>query len=839
MDNDNQDRNLKFEEQITGVGLVRGHDLVEEMEQSYLDYAMSVIVARALPDVRDGLKPVHRRILYAMHRLGLKNSARYRKSATVVGSVIGNYHPHGDSAIYDSMVRMAQDFSMRYMLVDGQGNFGSMDGDNAAAMRYTEARMQKFAEELLVDLDKDTVEFRPNFDDTKKEPSVLPAALPNLLVNGSTGIAVGMATNIPPHNLSEVIDGLVLMIDNPEITGNDLVKVIKGPDFPTGGVIYDNGSVAQAYTTGKGGIVMRAVAEVIENKKGVQQIVITEIPYQVNKAALVTKIAELVKNKVITGVTDLRDESGRAGVKVVVELKKGAFAKKILNQLYKLTPMQTKFHINMLALVDGIQPRVLSLEGVLRHFLDHRRVVVRRRYQFDLRKAEAREHIVLGLKMALDQIDAVISTIRGSKTKEEALVNLVKKFKLSELQAKAILDMRLQTLAGLERQKIEDELAELGKQIAWLKNILSSDENILAEVRKELLELKDKYGDKRKTKVIKQASTSFEEEDLIPDQSVVITLTKGNYIKRMPVNIYRSQARGGVGKAGLSMKEEDLVEHLVHTSNHASLLFFTTAGRCFKLRAYEVPEASRIAKGQAVVNLVNLGPEEYISSMIALDKDQTSGYLFMCTTKGTVKKTDVAQYQNIRSNGLIAIKLEEGDLLRWVKLTSGNDDIIISTAKAKAIRFHESDVRPMGRATKGVRGIKLRPDNQVVGVDVVKGGEQLLVISAKGYGKITKESYFTPHRRGGIGIKAGVVNSKTGPIDDVRVIDPEKHEEVMIITKNGVVIRLKLDSISRLGRATQGVKIMRLKEGDRIASLALIDANKSDDSQDQEEGSNE
>ena len=803
-------------------GKVLAQPLENEMEKSYLEYAMSVIVSRALPDVRDGLKPVHRRILFAMNNLGLRSTAKYRKSATIVGEVLGKYHPHGDLAVYESMVRMAQDWVMRYRQVDGQGNFGSMDGDGAAAHRYTEARMTKIAEEMLSDIDKDTVDFMDNYDGSQREPKVLPAKLPNLLLNGVQGIAVGMATNIPTHNLTEVVDAVIHLIDNPAATVAELMEFVKGPDFPTGGVIYDDGSIAQAYGTGKGSIVMRAVAEIEEGKKGNQRIVMTEIPYQVNKATLIEKIAELVRDKKVVGIADLRDESSKGEVRVVIDLKKDAYAKKILNQLYKLTPMQSSFHVNMLALVDGIQPRVLNLEQVLREYLKHRQVVVRRRTEFELKKAKDRAHILEGLLIALDQIDKVISTIRASETQEEALKNLIANFNLTEIQAKAILSMQLRTLAGLERKKIEDEFNQLMKLIKELEEILSSEANILKVIREELEEMKEKYGDERRTQIIKSAAGKFSDEDLVPNEDVIVTLTAGNYIKRMPSNTYSSQGRGGKGKMGMTTKEEDVVEHLVQTRNHDTILFFTSFGRAFKLKVYEIPAASRIAKGQPVVNLLNLSPDERVTSMLTIEKDHKSQFLFMATRCGVIKKTKIEEYQNVRTSGLIAIKLDKGDELKWVKKTSGNDDILMSTAMALAIRFSERDARPMGRATRGVRGIRLRTGDSVVGMDVIGEEEgEMLVVMENGYGKITKTSHFTRHNRGGVGIKAGVVTQKTGKALDVRILE-NKADDVLIISQQGQVIRLNLKDIPLIGRATQGVRIMRLKDGDGVASIAII-----------------
>ncbi|HUD11611.1 MAG TPA: DNA gyrase subunit A [Candidatus Saccharimonadia bacterium] len=820
---DNLENPSEEPEQIkTDIGTVRLQKLETEMETSYLAYAMSVIVARALPDVRDGLKPVHRRILYVMNNLGLRHNAKYRKSASVVGDVMGNYHPHGDSAIYDAMVRMAQDFSMRYPLVDGQGNFGSMDGDSAAAMRYTEARMAAIAEEMLYDIEKDTVDFVPNYDGSKRQPSVLPAKLPNLLLNGQMGIAVGMATNIPPHNLGELVDAIVEIIDNPEATLDDLLKHVKGPDFPTGGIIFGNDSIRQAYGTGKGSVVVRARAEIIEDKKGHESILITEIPYAVNRSTMVEKIAELVKDKRVVGISDLRDESNRHGTKIVIELKRDSYPKKILNQLYKMTPMQTAFHLNMLALVDnGRQPRVLSLEMMLREYLKHRQVVVRRRTEFELRKAKDRAHVLEGLKIALDHIDEVIKTIRASQTTDEARLNLIKQFTLSEIQARAILAMQLRTLAGLERKKIEDELAELKKLIGELEKILASESEILRVIREELEELKAKFGDARRTQIVGNELGKFSEEELVPNEQVIVTLTTGNYIKRIPANTYKSQGRGGKGIMGMTTKEEDVVEHLVLTQNHDYVLFFTNKGRVFRLKVYEIPAASRTAKGQPVVNLVQLGQGEKVTSLVTFDAKIDHLYLFMTTKLGTVKKTPLADYANVRANGLIAIKLDAGDELKWVKLTGGKDEIIISTALAQAIRFKESEVRPMGRATRGVRGIRLRSGDSVVGMDVVKAGMQMLVVMENGYGKRTKVDQFATHARGGVGIKAGVVTAKTGKTVDVRAI-LDQRDEVVVVSTQGQVIRMALSNISLIGRATQGVRVMRMADGDKVASVALV-----------------
>ncbi|MCE7936515.1 DNA gyrase subunit A [Candidatus Saccharibacteria bacterium CPR2] len=813
---------LKVEEKAKTVV---ARTIEDEMEQSYLQYAMSVIVARALPDVRDGLKPVQRRILYVMGESGLRANAKFRKSATVVGDVMGSYHPHGDSAIYDTMVRMAQDFSMRYTLVDGQGNFGSMDGDPPAAYRYTEARMTKLSEEMLSDIDKETVDWRPNFDDSKQEPTVLPARLPNLLLNGQIGIAVGMATNIPPHNLSEVIDATIELIDNPSAELADLLKYVKGPDFPTGAIVYGKESLRQAYASGRGSVVVRAVAEIVEKagKKNNYQIIVSEIPYAQNKAALVEKIAELVKDKKIKGISDLRDESSRGSVKIVIDLKKDAFPKKILNQLYKLTPLQSSFHFNMLALIDGIQPRILGLEAILKEYVKHRQLVVRRRTEFELKKAQARAHILEGLSKALDHIDEVIETIRNSDTTETARTNLMKRFSFSEIQANAILAMQLRTLAGLERKKIEDEFAELKKLIAKLKDILADEKKVLTIVRNELIEVKEKYGDPRKTKIIPQELGKFSEEELIPDEQVIVTMTAANYIKRNNVGEYKRQGRGGKGRRSIVTKEEDVIEHLIYASTHDYLLFFTNKGRVFRIKTYEIPHASLQAKGTPVVNILQLQPEEEVTSVINMDKTQSGEVKFLCmaTKQGVVKKTSLDQYQNVRSSGLIAISLDDKDELRWVRLTNGDNDVIISTTKGQAIRFHENDVRPMGRSARGVRGIRLRPDDKVIDMTVADKDASLFVISEQGYGKRTKIEHFAVHRRGGVGIRAAVVNNKTGNLIGVQSLK-EESDEIIIISCQGQTIRLHLKDIPSMGRTTQGVRIMRMNSGDKVASLALM-----------------
>ena len=795
------------------------------MEDSFLRYSMSVIIDRALPDVRDGMKPVHRRILYAMGEMGVRPSSAHKKSARIVGDVIGKYHPHGDSSVYDAMVRLAQDWNMRYLLVDGQGNFGSMDGDPAAAMRYTEARLGRAGDVMLADLDKDTVDFRPNYDGSESEPSVLPAKLPNLLLNGQMGIAVGMATSIPTHNLGEVVDATVELIDNPEAKLEDLMKYLKGPDFPTGAVVYGGAPMIQAYRTGRGSVTMRAVADIVETKRGRHQIVISEIPYGVNKASMIEKIAELVKEKKITSIADLRDESARGNVRVVIDLKKDAYPKKVLNQLYKLTPLQSNFHYNMLALVNGgIQPRVLGLREILDEFVKHRRVVVRRRTEFELKKAKARAHILEGLKIALDHIDEVIATIRASQTTEIAENALREKFGLSEIQAKAILAMQLRRLTGLEREAIEEELAALLKMIGELEAILADEKEILRIIKEELLEMKEKYGDERRSKIINHELGKFSDEELIPEEESVILLTSENYIKRTLMTDYRRQNRGGKGKRGMTTKEKDIIDQLVPASTHDWLLFFTNRGRVFRLKAYEVPAASLQAKGVAAVNLLNLQPEEKITSIIKLEQNSSSDdYLFMATTKGTVKKTSLSDFANIRTNGLNAINLDEGDELRWVQKTNGENDVIISTSAGQAVRFNEKDVRAMGRAARGVRGVRLRPNDVVVGMDVATDSDQkLLVISANGYGKATKVSNFEIKHRGGIGVKAAVVTAKTGPIVSVQTL-PKEITDALMISIGGQTIRVQIKDIPTLGRTTQGVRIMKLSDGDSVASVGLME----------------
>ena len=821
---DNDNKNIVEPEILNEEPEVRGIEksTVERvMEDSFLKYSMSVIIDRALPDVRDGLKPVNRRILYAMNKNGWRAPHATVKSAKIVGEVMGNYHPHGDSSIYDAMVNLAQPWKMRYTLVEGQGNFGSMDGDEPAASRYTEARMDKIGGELLSDIDKETVDFRDNFDGTEKEPVVLPSAVPNILLNGQMGIAVGMATNIPPHNLGEVVDATVAQIDNPEITLDELLTHIKGPDFPTGAEVYGGAPMRQAYETGRGSVTIRAVASIEERKNGRYSIIITEVPYGMSKEGFVDKVRELVLAKKITHIADARDESARGKVRVVVELKKDAYPKKILNQLYKLTGLQTSFHYNVLALVNGIQPKVMGLKEILAEFIKHRQGVIRRRTEFELRKAKERAHILEGLKIALDHIDEVIKTIRESY--DDADKRLMERFGLSEIQAAAILAMQLRRLQGLERDKIEDELKQLHELIKKLEAILADEKEILRVVKEELLAMKEKYSDERRSKIINHELGKFSDEELIPEEESVILLTSENYIKRTLVSDYRRQNRGGKGKRGMTTKEEDVIDQVVQASSHDYLLFFTNMGRIFRLKAYEVPAASLSAKGVAAVNLLQLQPEEKITAIIKHEKNANEdGYLFMATKKGTVKKTPVKDYANVRTNGLIAIKLDEGDELRWIKRTTGENDVIISTSAGQAIRFNEKDTRPMGRSARGVRGVRLRPNDSVVGMDIVTGDDQtLLVVSEKGFGKRTKVSNFPSHKRGGVGIKAAVVTAKTGPIISVQTIDPEI-TEALLVSQNGQTIRLGLSDIKLLGRTTQGVTIMRLSDGDAVSSIGLM-----------------
>ena len=821
---------------LGGLTAHRAVDGVEEltvenvMEDSFLRYSMSVIIDRALPDVRDGLKPVHRRILYAMYKNGWRAPHATVKSARIVGEVMGKYHPHGDSSIYDAMVNLAQPWKMRYTLVEGQGNFGSMDGDDPAASRYTEARMDKVGAELLADIEKETVDFRDNFDGTEKEPVVLPAALPNILLNGQMGIAVGMATNIPPHNLGEVVDATVALIENPEASLEDLMKHVKGPDFPTGAEVYGGAPMKQAYATGKGSVTIRAVANIEERKNGRFNIVITEVPYGMSKEGFIEKVRQLVLDKKLTHIADARDESARGKIRVVVELKKDAYPKKILNQLYKMTDLQTNFHYNVLALVNGIQPRIMGLKEILVEFIKHRQKVIRRRTEFDLRKAKERAHILEGLKIALDNIDEVIKTIRESY--DDADKRLMERFGLSEIQAAAILAMQLRRLQGLERDKIEAELQELMALIAKYEEILADEAKILNVVKEELLVMKEKYGDKRRSKIFNHELGKFSEEELIPEEESVILLTAENYIKRVSQTDFRRQNRGGKGKRGMITKEEDVILQILTTNSHDYLYIFTSQGRMFKMKAYEVPQASLTAKGTAAVNLLNMHPDEKITEIIKYNEDnqqsddksddEADEYLFMATKNGTIKKTAMKNYANVRSNGLITIKLDPGDELKWVKPTTGKNDIIISTSAGQAIRFNEADVRAMGRSAMGVRGMRLRPKDEVVGMDIVTDPKQkLIAVSANGYGKSTLVANFPTHKRGGVGIKVAAVTAKTGPIVAVHTLDPEA-SEVIMMSSNGQAIRVAVKDIPTLGRATQGVRIMRMAEGDTVASIGIV-----------------
>lgn len=818
---------------VEDVGYLKVRDLTVEMETSYLDYAMSVIVSRALPDVRDGLKPVHRRVLYAMHSTGLSHSAKYRKSAKVVGEVIGNFHPHGDVAAYDTLVRMAQDFSMRYPLVDGQGNFGSMDGDSAAAMRYTECRMSAIAGEMLQDIDKDTVNWQDNYDGTTEEPIVLPARVPQLLLNGTMGIAVGMATNIPPHNLRELCDGLIALIDNPESTVDELMEHIKGPDFPTGGNIYNTEDIKTAYATGKGRIMMRAKAEIEESKRGFK-IVITEIPYQVNKATMIEKIAELVKNKKIDGISDLRDESDRHGVRVVIELKANSYPKKVLNRLYELTQMQTAFHVNTLALTPELEPIVMTLKDVLQYYIQHRQEVIERRTKYDLRKAKDRAHILEGLKIALDNIDEVINTIRSSANRDEAKKNLMQKFALSERQADAILDMRLSALAALERKKIEDEYAEVLKTIAYLEDLLAHPEKILSLIKDDLNDVANKYGDDRRTTIIPHALGDFKAEDLIPDQQVIVALSRGNYVKRQEIDTYRKQTRGGVGVVGMTTKEEDIVDHLVCASTHDDIYFFSNKGRVFKSKVYELPASGRQSKGTPIVNIIQISPNEKITAILTAPKKSNGQKFFvMGTAQGQIKKTEIEKYDNIRKTGIIAMGLKGNDELKWVKTSKGNDIVVEVSEKGQAICYPETDVRPMGRSASGVTAMRLRSGDRVMAMDIVPAelagfdkpasfrGPDMLVVLENGFGKRTMLKNFHLQKRGGMGIRAANCTPKTGNVIGMNISYSDQGD-VILASEKGQFIRMKLAEIKRLGRDTQGVTLMKLRGDDKVASVAII-----------------
>ncbi len=803
------------------IGKLKDVQIVEEMKTSYLNYAMSVIVARALPDVKDGLKPVHRRILYAMNEIGLTHSAKYRKSATVVGEVLGKYHPHGDGPVYDAMVRLAQDFAMRYPLVDGQGNFGSIDGDPPAAMRYTEARMAKISDELLADIDKNTVEWIDNFDATRKEPVYLPGKLPNLLLSGGSGIAVGMATNIPPHNLNEVCDAIIHLIENPESPLEDLMQFIKGPDFPTVGAIFDINEISSAYATGKGRVVMRAKAEIEEDKANRFKIIVTEIPYQVNKSQLISRIAALVKDKKLDGISDLRDESDRSGMRIVIELKRDARAQNLLNQLFKHTSMQMAFNVNMVALVDGT-PQTLTLKQILTEYIRHRQDVVTRRTQFELDQARARAHILEGLKIALDHLDEVIKTIRESSDADNAKTNLMTRFKLSEIQSQAILDMQLRRLAALERKKIEDEYKEVLKNIDYLEDLLAHPKKILGVIEAELKELKEKYGDERRTRVYKQAIGDFSEEDLIPSEDVIVTVTETGYIKRSPIDTFRTQQRGGKGVTGATLKDEDAISALYLANTHDNMMFFTNKGSVFQIKVYELPEGSRIAKGQAIINLINIEQGELVTSMFNVPKTVKSGFVFMGTKKGIVKKTNLLEFANIRRSGIIAINLSSGDSLNFVNLTSGKDSIIMATRRGQSIRYSENDVRSMGRATAGVMGIRLGKDDEVICTDIAPSEGELLVVTENGLGKKSKISDWPMQKRAGSGVKAADVTARTGKVMAARVLS-KADQDVIITSKGGQVIKLPLKDIPLLTRQTQGVILIRLaKKDDSVAAVTTI-----------------
>jgi len=816
----------QLNEEMNAIGKLTNRPIVQEMEESYLSYAMSVIVSRALPDVRDGLKPVQRRILYSMWKLGLKHNVKFKKSATVVGEVMGKYHPHGDSAIYETMVRMAQDFSLRDPLINGQGNFGSMDGDGAAAMRYTEAKLEAISEEMLFDIEKDTVDWVDNYDGTRKEPSFLPAKLPQLLLNGTMGIAVGMATNIPPHNLGELIDGIIHLIDNKDASVEDLTKFIQGPDFPTAGIIYNQKDILEAYQTGKGGIVTRAKADIVENSRGMFSIIVSELTYQTNKSNLIKKLADLVKDGKIQGIKDIRDESDRDGVRVVIDLKKDGFPKKVLNTLYKVTELQKTFHLNMLALVNGIEPRILNLKTILEEYISHRQNVVVRRIQFEVNKARERAHILEGLKIALDHIDAVIKTIKSSQTKETAHKNLRKKFKLTERQADAILEMKLQTLAGLERKKIEDELKEKLKFIKQMEAILKSPKKILTIVKDELLALKTKFNSPRRTKIIKGSISSFSQEDLVANEETIISFTEDGYIKRLPTSTFRTQKRGGRGVTGGNIKEGDAVDKVLGAMTHDDLFFFTNTGKVFCIKAYELPSTSRTAKGQSIVNFLQIESDEKITSILAIPKDSNAKFMVMQTAQGKIKKTALQDFAKVRRSGLIAIKLTKGDTLNWVHTTSGNDSILITTTNGQAIHFNETQVRAMGRTATGVKAIRLKKNDFVVGMCIVKKDHtkpQLLVVTENGYSKKTPVNKYKKQTRSGSGLKTLKVTPKVGHLVSSRIVEANDKESTLIASSNkGQIIRTAINSIPVLGRATQGVKIMNLKTGEKIAAVTVL-----------------
>lgn len=810
-------------ETLSSIGRIEPRPIVAEMEESYLSYAMSVIKARALPDARDGLKPVHRRILYGMSELGLRSGAKFRKSALVVGDVLGKYHPHGDSPVYEALVRMAQHFSMRYPLIHGQGNFGSIDGDGAAAMRYTEAKMARITDEMLQDIDKNTVEFTPNYDASRKEPTVLPAKIPNLLLNGTVGIAVGMATNIPPHNLHELINAVMYLLEHEDASVEDLLKFVQGPDFPTGGIVYDKEVIKQAYLTGRGSVIMRGKAEIEEMNNNRFHIRISEIPYQVNKSTLIEKMANLVNDKVIVGISDIRDESDRDGIRIIVELKKDAYPQKILNQLYKHTDLQSSFGYNMIALADGIQPRLMNLQELLQIFIEHRRTVITRRITYERDRAKERAHILEGLSIALDNIDAVVETIRKSQAREDARENLMKKFKLTEIQANAILDMRLQTLAGLERKRIEDELKETKAFIKECEEILASKKKIDDVFRNDLADIKKTYGDDRRTAVVPSAAGEFSAKDTIPNAPMMVSLTRSGYVKRLSPMQFRAQHRGGKGVKGADVKEDDEVLSILHVMNHDDLLFFTNNGRVFQLPAYEVPQAGRVARGQAIVNLLQLKPDERITSILKADLSQAK-YLLMVTDQGTVKRTEVSEFDNIRRNGLIAQKLPEGENLQWVVATDGNSEILIVSRKGKAIRFKEDDVRSMGRAAGGVIGIRLGDGDRVVEAGAIQDARKskLLVVMENGLGKMSPVTEYRFQGRGGSGVKAAQLTARTGDIVGGVVLEEGAQGDLLCISKQGQAIRMSLADIPSRGRATQGVIVMRLDKPDKVATMSVV-----------------
>ena len=813
---------------MSGYDQVKPHNIAKEMRTSFIDYAMSVIVSRALPDVRDGLKPVHRRILYSMNDLGMHSDKPYKKSARIVGDVIAKYHPHGDSSVYDAMVRMAQDFSYRYPLVDGHGNFGSIDGDGAAAMRYTEARMSKLAMEMMRDINKNTIDFQPNFDGEEQEPVVLPARFPSLLVNGTTGIAVGMATNIPPHNLSEVIDGCLAYMDNPEIDILGLMQFIKGPDLPTGALILGTKGIRSAYETGNGSIMIRSQCEIVEGHGGKYSILVTEIPYQVNRERLIEKIAELVKEKRLDGITDLRNESNREGTRIVIELRKDVNPQVMLNNLFKLTQLQVSYGINMLALVDG-QPKVLNLKEIISEYIKHQVEVIVRRTKFDLDKAEDRAHILEGLRIALDHIDRIIAIIRGSSNDEEALNSLMSEFSLSERQGKAILEMRLRRLTGLERGKIEDEYQNLVVLIADLKDILANESRVHAIIREELLEVKQKHGDERRTQIVRGSDFDIEDEDLIPEEQVIITLTNNGYIKRQPISTYRSQNRGGRGVQGMGTHDDDYVKELLSTSTHDHLLFFTSKGKVYQKKAYTIPEYGRTAKGLPIVNIIEIAQDEYISAIIPVKEFNDDEFLFFATRFGVVKRTTLSAFGHIRTNGLIALSLREDDELIGVRKTSGQDDIIIASSGGKAVWFDETEVRPMGRTAAGVRGIFLEEDEVAIGMEMVTTDQEILVVTENGFGKRTSIKEYRKTKRGGKGVKTLTITDKNGTLVAMKAVNGD--EDLIIVTNKGVIIRTPIQQISQTGRATQGVKLIRLTDEQLVSSVAIVEHEESDELQ--------